>query len=81
MYVPYIMRNVPNAKKERCSYLIGELGKTTCSIYGREYRIGLEVADHVYCGFRNENHIIPGCTYFTSEPSINKTINIRSSDI
>jgi len=75
MYVPYLLRNVPNAKQERCPYLLGELGNTKCMIYYEDYRIGLEVAEHVFCMPRIMGGDIEGCTYFYDEPKINETIN------
>lgn len=75
MYVPWLLRKVPNAKKLRCPYLMGELGKTACIIYESDTRVGREIADHVFCGVRNPDDIIPGCTYFYPEPKINESIS------
>lgn len=81
MYIPYALREVPHAKQERCPYLQGEIGNTSCMIYYEPYRLGLEIADHVFCSLRLFGGDIPGCTYFLEEPKLNKSISIPKNNI
>lgn len=81
LYVPWLLRNVPNARQERCPHLEGEIGNTTCAIYDQADRLGREIAPHVFCGARDPKDEIAGCTYCLPEPHIRKTISIGQDNI
>ena len=68
LYVPYKNRLDKDPVLLRCPHLVGEIGKiTVCAIYNEKTRLGTEIDWHVFCGIRDPNKNIPGCTYFQPE--------------
>ena len=82
MYVPYENRKNPNSEVLRCPHLVGVVGKLTqCLIYDQPNRLGREIDYHIFCGLRDSNKHIDGCTYFNKEIARKLTTNLSGGDI